>query len=69
MYLWDWTIFFSGIIVMVLGALMLADGVVGSVMEGTSFIFEGVGPLFEIVVAIICIILGSPLLRRNNEKW
>ena len=61
--------FVSDIIVVVLGALMLADGVVGSVMEGTSFIFEGVNPLFEIAVAIISIILGAPLLRGENEKW
>ena len=61
--------FVPGIIVVVLGALMLADGVVGSIMEGTSFIFEGVDPLFEIVVALISIILGAPLLRDGNEKW
>lgn len=61
--------FVSGIIVVVLGALMLADGVVGSIMEGTSFFFEDVNPLFKIVVALISIILGAPLLRESNGKW
>ena len=58
--------FVEGIIVVVLGALMLADGVAGLVMD-TSFIFEGVNPLFEIVVGLISIILGD-LLQRDSRK-
>ena len=56
----------EGIILMVLGALMLADGVAGLVMD-TSFIFEGINPLFEIVVGLISIILGD-LLQRESRK-
>jgi len=54
---------FGGIIVVVLAALMLADGVAGSIMEGTSFIFEGINPLFKITVAIISIVLGEQKFR------
>lgn len=58
--------FVEGIVVVVLGALMLADGVAGLVMDA-SFIFEGVNPLFEIVVGLISIILGD-LLQRESRK-
>lgn len=58
--------FIEGIVVVVLGALMLADGVSGLIME-TSFFFEGVNPLFEIVVGLISIILGD-LLQRESRK-
>ncbi len=58
--------FIAGIIVVVLGALMLADGVVGWPAE-TSFIFRNVDPLFEIVVGAISIVLAAPLLGKNKE--
>ena len=58
--------FVEGIILMVLGALILADGVAGLVMD-TSFIFQGVDPLFKLVVALISIILGD-LLQRESRK-
>ena len=51
---------------MVLGALILADGVAGLAMD-TSFIFQSVDPLFKLVVALISIILGD-LLQRESRK-
>ncbi len=58
--------FIAGVIVVVLGALMLIDGVVGW-ESNTSFIFTSVDPLFEIVVSAISIVLAAPLLGKNKE--
>ncbi len=58
--------FLEGIIVVVLGALMPADGVAGLVMD-TSSISEGVNPLFEIPAGLISIILGD-LLQRESRR-
>ena len=58
--------FIAGIIVVVLGALMLVDGVVGY-PDGPSFIFRDVDPLFEIVVGAISLVLAAPLLGKSKE--
>jgi hypothetical protein len=58
--------FIAGVIVVILGGLMLIDGVVGW-ESNTSFIFADVDPLFEIVVGAISIVLAAPLLGKNKE--
>ncbi len=58
--------FVPGIIVVVLGALMLADGVLASVADGTIF-FEGMNPNFTMVVGIIALLLGGSLLEDGGK--
>ena len=57
----------SGIIVIVLGALTLADGILG-VIPGVemSVFFEGVNPYFKIVVGLIVIIIGGTIIEKNE---
>jgi len=55
-----------GIIVLVLGALMLAEGVLGWV-TGASLFFEGVNPSFKFVVGLIAIVSTSSLMREKGE--
>ncbi len=44
--------FAVGVVVIVLGALMLADGIAGSINDN-SFLFEGVNRGFEVVVGFM----------------
>lgn len=57
----------SGIIVIVLGALTLVDGILG-VIPGveTSVFFEGVNPYFKIVVGLIVIIIGGTIIEKTE---
>jgi hypothetical protein len=59
----------SGIIVIVLGALTLADGILG-VVPGVemSVFFEGVNPYFKIVVGFIALILGGTIIEKNEKE-
>lgn len=50
--------FGGGLIVLVLGALILADSVVGAV-TGTPIFFSGVNGGFEFAVGFIAIVLGA----------
>ncbi len=50
--------FMGGLIVLVLGALILADSVVGAV-SGTPLIFSGMNSGFEFAVGFIAIVLGA----------
>ena len=53
--------FGAGIVVIVLGALMLAESVVGAI-NGTTLFFEGVNRGFEFVVGFVTIIVGASLV-------
>jgi len=59
--------FAAGLIVIVLGALMIAEGVLGWV-TGTSLFYEGVNHSFEFVVGFIAIVLGASLLDEGKKK-
>jgi len=50
----------------VLGALMLAEGVLGWVTN-TSLFFEDVNPAFKFVVGFIAIVLAAPLLEESRK--
>ena len=56
----------SGIIVVLLGAMLVADGVLASVSDGTIF-FEGTNPNFILVVGIIALFLGGALLSDGRK--
>ena len=57
----------EGIIVIVLGALMLAEGVVGYVTD-LSLFFTGTNPAFVAAVGLIAIILGASLIEKGEKK-
>ena len=59
--------FAAGLIVIALGALMIAEGVLGWV-TGTSLFYEGVNHSFEFVVGFIAIVLGASLLDEGKKK-
>jgi len=56
----------EGIIVIVLGALMLAEGVVGYV-AGLSIFFAGTNPAFVVAVGIIALVLGASLIEKGEK--
>ncbi len=58
--------FAVGLVVIVLGALMLADGIVGW-LNDTSFLFEGVNRGFEFVVGFMGVVLGASLIPEEKE--
>lgn len=62
----DIGMFGGGLIVIVLGALLLAEGVAGTVTNSTIF-FEGVNRGFEGVVGFIAVILGASLIPRPKS--
>ncbi len=52
----------AGVIVVVLGALMMAEGVVG-IVAGTSFMFaENMNRGFEFVVGFVAVVLGAVVM-------
>ena len=58
---------FSGsLLVIVLGAIMLAEGVLSSV-TGTSIFFEGINPSFKVVVGFIVIILAASIMQDSKK--
>lgn len=59
----DIGMFAGGLIVIVLGALLLAEGIAGTVSNSTIF-FEGVNRGFEAIVGLISVILGASLVPR-----
>lgn len=56
--------FAASLIVLVLGAVMLAEGVLGWV-AGTSLFFEGVDPSFKFVVGFLFIVLAASIMPRR----
>lgn len=57
----------AGIIAIVVGALMLADGVLGAV-AGISLIFKGTNPSFAVAVGIIALLLGAHLVEKGEAE-
>jgi len=53
--------FAAALFLIVLGALMLAEGIVGA-MNGSTLFFEGVNRGFEFVVGLVTLIVGASLM-------
>lgn len=53
--------FGASIVVIVLGALLLAEGVVGS-LNGTMIFFAGVNRGFELIMGLVTVIVGASLM-------
>ncbi len=53
--------FGASIVLIVLGALLLAEGVAGS-LNGTMLFFDGVNRGFEFVMGLVTIIVGASLM-------
>lgn len=57
----------AGVMVVVLGALMMAEGVVGTVAD-TSFMFaENMNRGFEFVVGLVAIVLGAVVMDLSRS--
>ncbi len=50
--------FGASIVLIVLGALLIAEGVIGSI-NGTMLFFDGVNRGFEFIVGLVTIIVGA----------
>jgi hypothetical protein len=59
--------FIIGILLIIPGALMIADGIL-TMLSGNAIFFEGVNNKFEIVVGFALIILGASNVdsKKNN---
>ncbi len=53
--------FGAGLVLIVLGALMLAEGIAGSITNSTLF-FKGVNRGFEFVVGLVTLITGASMM-------
>lgn len=53
--------FGASVVLIVLGALLLAESIVGS-MNGTTLFFEGVNRGFEFIVGLVTLIVGASLM-------
>ncbi len=58
------TSFVAGLIAVVLGALMIAEGTLGWV-TGQSLFYPGVNPTFKFVVGLLVVVLAAPQLDRE----
>jgi len=56
--------FVAGVIAVVLGALMIAEGTLGWV-TGQSLFYPGVNPTFKFVVGLLVVVLAAHLLERE----
>jgi hypothetical protein len=56
--------FVAGVIAIVIGALMIAEGTLGWV-TGQSLFYAGVNPTFKFVVGFLVIVLASHLLEKE----
>mgnify|MGYP001148243341 CR=1 FL=1 len=56
--------FVAGLIAIVLGALMIAEGVLGWVTDQSLF-YSGVNPSFKFAVGFIVIVLAAHLLEKE----
>jgi hypothetical protein len=56
--------FVAGMVAVVLGALMIAEGTLGWV-TGQSLFYPGVNPTFKFVVGFLVVVLAAPLLDRE----
>jgi len=59
-----------GIIVIVLGALILVDGILGLPMleDVEEIFFEGVNPYFKLTLGFIILLLGGNLVEKVEKK-
>lgn len=57
----------TGIIVVVLGALMLVDGVLVNV-PGSPIFFGNTNPAFVLAVGVIALLMGGSLLQAGTKK-
>ncbi len=57
----------KGVIVIVLGALMLAEGLVRYTADQTIF-FEGTNPAFVAAVGIIALIIGGSFAEESQKR-
>ncbi len=53
--------FGASMVLIVLGALLLAEGVIGSV-NGTMLFFEGVNRGFEFIMGLVTVIVGASMM-------
>lgn len=62
-------VFSSGasIVLIVLGALLLAEGVVGA-LNGTTLFFEGVNRGFEFIMGLVTVIVGASLMPSQKPS-
>ena len=59
----------SGMIVIVLGALILVDGILGlPTFDAGAIFFEGVNPTFKIVLGFIFLLLAGTLMDKSEKK-
>jgi hypothetical protein len=56
--------FVAGLIAVVLGALMIAEGTLGWV-TGQSLFYPGVNPTFKFAVGLIVVVLAADLLDKE----
>ena len=56
--------FVAGLIAVVLGALMIAEGTLGWV-TGQSLFYPGVNPTFKFAVGLIAVVLAADLLDKE----
>ncbi len=57
----------SGIIVIVLGALMLAEGILVYVSDSSIF-FEGTNPSFAAAVGLVVMMVGGSLVEEGRRE-
>ena len=56
-----------GLAVIVLGALMMAEGIVGA-LNGTTLFFEGVNRGFEVVVGLVTLTVGASMVPQARPR-
>ncbi len=59
--------FVAGIVLIVLGALLLAEGIAGSITNSTLF-FEGVNRGFEFIVGLVTLIVGASMIPEMKRQ-
>ncbi len=57
--------FGAAIVLIVLGALMIAEGIIGA-LNGTSLFFSGVNRGFEFVMGLVTLIVGASLMPEEK---
>lgn len=59
--------FVLALVVIVGGALMLSDSVIGN-LSGSTFIFEGTNHGFEAIVGIVTLVVGASLVPSKGRR-
>ena len=55
-----------GVILVIIGALLIADGVITAV-NGTHVFFPDVHPAFKFIVGFIAVVTATPQLQESKE--